>query len=177
MPAHPDRRRWAVGSGRSHPSTVDGVPPWASGSSDIRAALRIQTVATAGEATRMRRAFGSWLHCDVPAELIDDLVLAAYEAVANAVEHAYGAHPGGGPVTLAARRSAEGVVVTVTDEGRWRPVNPSARRGHGLSVMRMLAEVHVASGTQGTVVRFRVLVPAVGLPPPGAERRRQRRTS
>jgi anti-sigma regulatory factor (Ser/Thr protein kinase) len=51
------------------------------------------------------------------AEQVDDLGLAAYEAMANVVDHAYD-RPGG-VFDLHACRSGDTVTVSVTDHGRW----------------------------------------------------------
>ena len=58
------------------------------------------------------------LAIDVTRELLDDLALAVYEAIANMTEHAYPDHADGhGPVRLAAHRSHDGVLITIADEG------------------------------------------------------------
>ena len=87
-------------------------------------------------------------------DLVDDLVLAAHEALANVADHAY---PGGvGEAWLHLTRTRHTVEVDVRDHGRWRPppVEPG-RRGHGLKIIRALADsVEVRHDGTGTLVRM-----------------------
>jgi anti-anti-sigma factor len=91
----------------------------------------------------------------------EDLQLALGEALANAVEHAYGSAGDGECTYRVARESDGSVAVRVRDGGTWRP--PPADKGHrgrGLELISALAvDVEVAhepeSGS-GTVVSFRV---------------------
>lgn len=135
----------------SHP--VDRLDPGAE--ADVRAALRTTTRATTAEATRLRRLFAAWLVLDVgDDDVVDALVLAVYEALANAAEHAY-AGSATGPMHLEARRGATTTRVTVTDEGRWRPGRTGRFRGHGLPAMRHLVDaVHIVRDTRGTRVEL-----------------------
>jgi anti-anti-sigma factor len=96
-----------------------------------------------------------------------DLLLAAGEAVANAVEHA-----GAGTVELRAALVEAGVVeLTVADDGTWKEQVQETHRGRGVGLMRALVdEVIVERGegaARGTVVRLRRRVDA-GPPPPEA---------
>jgi serine/threonine-protein kinase RsbW len=75
----------------------------------------------------------------MPAELRDDMVLAAYEAMANAAEHGYRGQ--GGVIEVHANRTDDSVVVTVADRGEWRP--PPADngfRGRGLRLIEALSQ-------------------------------------
>lgn len=83
-----------------------------------------------------------------------DMVLATYEALTNAAEHAYGAS-GAWLVDLVAARTPEArVVVSVRDQGRWRPPpSDPGFRGRGMAMMRSLAdEMDIRSGEDGTTV-------------------------
>jgi Histidine kinase-like ATPase domain len=73
------------------PGPTTGVPDWTADQvPDARAPLTITAPADAATASLARQEFKAWLAIDVPAgELFDDLVLAVYEALANAVDHAY----------------------------------------------------------------------------------------
>ncbi len=124
---------------------------------DARPPLRAEVTATEHNAAELRRQFHHWLALDTTAHTVDDVVLAVYEAVANAVEHAYAEHPDGpGPVRLVARRIADHVLITVTDEGAWRAPTGDGFRGRGLQLMRHLAqEVTVDRTPDGTVVHLR----------------------
>jgi anti-sigma regulatory factor (Ser/Thr protein kinase) len=105
------------------------------------------------------------LEIDVPAgELFDDLVLAVYETLANAADHAY-LDTDTGPVQLLARRSRTALHVTVTDRGTWRtPASPTTAaptiRGRGLPLIHVLVhDVHVELGPRGTTVHLRTPLP------------------
>ena len=66
--------------------------------------------------------------------------LAVHEAMANAVVHAYADEPEPGPLTVQARRTAEGVEVTVSDEGRGMTPRPdSPGMGLGLPLVATIA--------------------------------------
>ena len=81
----------------------------------------------------VRSALRRWLRSQgVGAEAMEALVLAAGEAAANAVEHAYGLRAEVFDVT--ARREDDEIVIGVRDRGRWR--EPRERgRGRGLAIM------------------------------------------
>lgn len=162
-----DGHRRARGPGPPADSTADGDPAWIRERiADIRVPLTIDGVATARDAARLRHEFTAWLALDVPREPLDDVVLAVYEAIANATEHAYAGHPDGrGPVRLTARRSSDIIAVTISDEGSWRPNTGDSSRGRGLPVIWALIEdVHLDRGQDGTVVHLRARVPVPGVP-------------
>jgi anti-sigma regulatory factor (Ser/Thr protein kinase) len=83
----------------------------------------------------------------------EDLVLATCEAVTNAVEHAE--HPTEPFFDVTSRIVEDGVTIVVTDHGQWRPPTPSAYRGRGLAMMRLLADTTVEPGPDGTTVTLR----------------------
>ncbi len=99
---------------------------------------------------RLRR----WLHAAGARD--DDLtafVLAAGEACANAIEHAYPPPPAG--FELRARVDGDVVEITVSDDGRWREPRESLR-GRGLTIMRAAMDsVDVAPTEHGTTVVLR----------------------
>lgn len=80
-------------------------PPWGGEPlDDIRPSLRAEAAATPRDAARLRHELAAWLALDVPDEPLEDLVLATYEAIANAAEHAYADHiDTAGPVHAPAR--------------------------------------------------------------------------
>lgn len=127
---------------------------------------------TAGE---VRRAILGWAsRADLPVELADELTLAAYEAMANAIEHAYaGAEQG--PLSVRVTRDDTAIVVRVADQGRWRSAAGDELRGRGLLLMEGLAkELAVDRTAHGTTVEMRWSTPEtrpVGPPPvrPDAE--------
>jgi serine phosphatase RsbU (regulator of sigma subunit)/anti-sigma regulatory factor (Ser/Thr protein kinase) len=101
----------------------------------------------------LRRSLRTWLRAaGADVDEVYDLTLAANEAAANAVEHAYG------PVEAHYEVDAtfvDGVVeIEVRDFGRWRPARDSDR-GRGLPLMEGLTdELTVERGDDGTVVRM-----------------------
>jgi anti-sigma regulatory factor (Ser/Thr protein kinase) len=102
----------------------------------------------------MRRLLGRWLHevGATPAEA-EDLSLAASEACANAIEHAYGPAPG--LLELSASMSPTGeAIVAIRDFGSWR--EPRGRnRGRGLMLMQGLTDsVEVIQRDEGTTVQL-----------------------
>ncbi|GAB3149830.1 SpoIIE family protein phosphatase [Amycolatopsis stemonae] len=86
-------------------------------------------------------------------DLAQDVLVAAGEACANAVEHAYPAD--GGTARLAAHLTGTHLVVTVTDQGRWKdpPPDNHVLRGRGMPMMEALADaVTVRHDPAGTTV-------------------------
>jgi anti-sigma regulatory factor (Ser/Thr protein kinase) len=88
-----------------------------------------------------------------PADVVEDLVLAASEAANNAVEHA---QPPTEPFfDVCAAVDDDAVTIVVRDHGAWRqPTSPSVR-GRGLAMMRALADTTVTAGPHGTTVTIR----------------------
>lgn len=109
-------------------------------------------------ATRLvgvRRALQEWaLAAGVPHTTATDIVLAAYEAMANAAEHAY--RDRAGTIDLHASCDDDEVVVTVRDRGDWRPppADPG-HRGRGLLMIKSMSRAEIEPGPHGTTVRMR----------------------
>ena len=102
----------------------------------------------------LRRLLGRWLdETGATRSDIDDLTLAAAEAAANAIEHAYGLAPG--VVELhAATAGADTVKVEISDFGNWRPPR-GTHRGRGLLLMEGLTDdVEVVRTGEGTTVEL-----------------------
>jgi anti-sigma regulatory factor (Ser/Thr protein kinase) len=79
-----------------------------------------------------------------------EILVAAQEACANAIEHAYG--PGRAHFDVDASHDDARIRVTVRDHGRWREPRGS-HRGRGIALMRSLMEhVDVDHADDGTVV-------------------------
>ena len=112
----------------------------------------------------IRLAVQGWTGTAYAAELVDDLQLALGEAVANAVEHAYGPDDDGRVRYRITARTDGGLDVAVDDDGTWRPP-PADRgfRGRGIEMIRRLAAEAAIDVEDGTHVRF-TMVPAVGPP-------------
>ena len=91
-----------------------------------------------------------------------DVVLAAWEACANAVEHPAG---GDGTFLLRATLQSSSVAITVEDEGPWLADAKRAERGLGLHLMRsLMSSVEIDSSRTGTVVRLEKALAPDGAP-------------
>lgn len=114
--------------------------------------------AVAERASALRVALNTWLaELDVDPNRAYDVVLAAYEAMANAVEHAYEAQSGPGTLDLHAQcvPATGWVEVTVADHGEWAVHPPDSTRGRGVPLMHALADTTaVTSDLDGTTVRM-----------------------
>ena len=102
----------------------------------------------------LRRLLGRWLdEAGATRRDIDDLTLAAAEAAANAIEHAYGL--AAGIVELhAADRPRGRVTVEISDFGTWRAPR-GTHRGRGLLLMEGLTDdVEVVRTGEGTTVEL-----------------------
>lgn len=99
----------------------------------------------------VRRRLRSWLRQrGVSDRDIAAITLAASEACANAIEHAYG--PDEATFELRAERTDEEVIIEVIDSGRWR--EPRGQdRGRGLELMETYMDtVEVRRDPEGTTV-------------------------
>jgi anti-sigma regulatory factor (Ser/Thr protein kinase) len=102
-----------------------------------------------------RSALRRWLtQAQVASEQSMDVLVAAGEAVANAIEHGHRHRPEG-TINLSATALVDQVQLTITDTGTWKPAEPPGHsiRGRGISLMRALMHaVTIQSGTAGTTV-------------------------
>jgi len=123
--------------------------------------LELCALADTGNAAILRRRFRAWVDPLADLDTADDLALAVYEALANVVDHAYVERGTPGLMTLWAAVSCplltgRDLVVTVTDEGAWRPSSGPGWRGRGLPLMRELTHATaVLPGDHGTTVQLR----------------------
>ncbi|WP_244210720.1 ATP-binding protein [Amycolatopsis kentuckyensis] len=138
--------------------------------SPIRARFESLVPARLDEATLLRRRFASWLR-RLPLDLDSgtDILLAGYEAVGNAVMHAY---PGRrGRVRLYAVWAGDTVEVVVTDWGCGIPPNRGHRTdpptsGHGLGLIESVTDrMTIETGEHGTrlTMLWRAAIPASAL--------------
>ncbi|MGV9408297.1 ATP-binding protein [Nocardia sp. NPDC003693] len=115
-------------------------------------ALTVQGVPQ--EIASVRHQLAVWLRdMSLDPQTVDDIVLAANEAVSNAVEHGY-AHSAG-TIELRARRTLALVAIEVRDHGCWKTPRPAANsvRGRGLELMRaLMTRVELVADHNGTVV-------------------------
>jgi anti-sigma regulatory factor (Ser/Thr protein kinase) len=102
----------------------------------------------------IRATVRRWLHSvGAPPEVAADVLVAAGEACANVVEHAYG--PAGGTLTVQMELEGTTVVTNVRDNGRWRPARGDDP-GRGTALIRSCSdEMDVIAGVGGTTVTFR----------------------
>jgi serine/threonine-protein kinase RsbW len=84
----------------------------------------------------------------------DALVFACSEAVTNAIEHAY-RDVAAGLVWVSARMGSDGVLLRVTDHGRWRPPGELEDRGRGLLLLDKLMDALEVDHEAGTTVTMR----------------------
>jgi serine phosphatase RsbU (regulator of sigma subunit)/anti-sigma regulatory factor (Ser/Thr protein kinase) len=100
----------------------------------------------------VRNELREWLALTPASEAeASDVVLAAWEACANAVEHAQ--TPSESTFALEASSIGRSVLLRVRDSGRWRVEEERPDRGLGLVLMRSLMDrFQVVPGDRGTVV-------------------------
>ncbi|HSF61161.1 MAG TPA: SpoIIE family protein phosphatase [Gaiellaceae bacterium] len=95
----------------------------------------------------------------------EGLVLAAWEASANAIEHAVGLAES--PLVVCATQENSTIRVTVEDRGRWVPPSDRPGRGFGLQLMRSLtSSVEIVPGAEerGTRVTIECATAGTGGP-------------
>ncbi|WP_427151998.1 SpoIIE family protein phosphatase [Streptomyces sp. TRM70308] len=122
------------------------------------APLEVSFPARSAQLAPVRTALRGWLdRCGLPRQTVQNVLVAAGEACANAVEHGH-RHAPGQTVRLRAEARVDELSVTVTDSGRWQPPRPpqpggTAHRGRGLRLMRaLMQQVTVTPGPTGTTV-------------------------
>jgi anti-sigma regulatory factor (Ser/Thr protein kinase) len=122
--------------------------------------LRLAAPSLPERLSDVRAQVAAWARgLGLSADAVDDIVLAAHEALANVADHAY--PEGGGDAELDAAYAEGEVRVVVRDHGRWRPPpRDPGRRGHGLVIIEGLAEhVEVQRADAGTSVAMRWRLP------------------
>ncbi|WP_082943893.1 SpoIIE family protein phosphatase [Mycobacterium sp. 1274761.0] len=103
-----------------------------------------------------RAALRSWLtRAHVDADQTMNLLVAAGEAVANAIEHGHRDNPEG-VITVEATVQVDQVQLKIADTGSWKPPGPKdVRRGRGLPLMRgLMHDVTVTPEATGTTVHL-----------------------
>jgi anti-sigma regulatory factor (Ser/Thr protein kinase) len=104
--------------------------------------------------SQARRALRRWLrHMGADRDQAAEITLAANEACANAIEHAYSPAPA--RLSVHARTRDREVTLTVRDSGQWREPR-GEHRGRGLTIMTSaMDEVEVNRTSQGTEIVMR----------------------
>jgi PAS domain S-box-containing protein len=119
------------------------------------APLEVTFPAESSQLAPVRKALRSWLgQCGLPPGTVQNILVAAGEACANAIEHGHRDAPGN-DVRLRAEALVGDLRVTITDSGRWkRPQpDPHAHRGRGVALMRaLMQQVTITPGPSGTTV-------------------------
>jgi serine/threonine-protein kinase RsbW len=113
--------------------------------------------AAPAELRGLRHALAEWLEAvGVDPDRRHDIVLAASEAAANAVEHGY-RFDSSGTVRLEAWANGDSVHLAVHDAGDWRAPRGRSDRGRGRAIIEaLMRDVSVENDGQGTVVRMRL---------------------
>jgi PAS domain S-box-containing protein len=125
--------------------------------------LKVDFVADVTQLAPTRHALRGWLdRAGIGSQQSQDVLVAAGEAVANAVEHGHRDHPDG-IVSLRATVDADCLRVTVTDTGQWKaPQQPADNsRGRGLLLMQaLMLGVDISSDSNGTTVSMHARITA-----------------
>ncbi|NEB76044.1 SpoIIE family protein phosphatase [Streptomyces sp. SID14478] len=123
--------------------------------------LALTFPAESSQLAPVRHALRTWLYrCEIPVTTSQNILIAAGEACANAIEHGHRDAPGD-VIQLRAELFLDDLRLTVADSGRWRTPVPeaSAHRGRGITLMRALMQhVTISPGTTGTVVDMRARI-------------------
>jgi anti-sigma regulatory factor (Ser/Thr protein kinase) len=130
--------------------------------------LDLTVRADLGSMNLVRDALRVWLDgAPVGRADAEDVVLATWEACANAIEHAV--DPRAGTVNVRAALDDSRIRVSVSDTGAWAPYSVERDRGLGLRLMRALSSsVDVAQHREGTTVTVEKALTGAPPPPPAA---------
>jgi PAS domain S-box-containing protein len=119
------------------------------------APLHLAFPAQPSELAPVRAALRHWLgQCEVPSDTVQNVLVAAGEACANAIEHAQ-LEAGDATIRLRAEALPHELRLSVEDTGRWRIPRPEANphRGRGIMLMRaLMGQVTITSTDAGTHV-------------------------
>jgi len=119
--------------------------------------LALEFPAHASQLAPARHALRGWLkRAMVNPDQSMDLLIAAGEAVANAIEHGHRDNPNG-VISMDATALVDRVHLTITDSGSWKPPQPTrdSTRGRGIALMRgLMQEVAIQPGIAGTTVHL-----------------------
>ena len=127
--------------------------------------LELRLPADVGAMDVVRDAMRTWLRgVDLARSEVEDLVLATWEACANAIEHAV--EPTDRVVVVKAALDDSRVRVTVCDTGTWAPPSNRKNRGLGLQLMdSLVTSVAITESPAGTTVTLEKTLASV--PEPG----------
>ena len=121
------------------------------------APLELEFPAHVSQVSATRRALRGWLkRAGVDPGETMKVLIAAGEAVANAIEHGHRESPEG-RVRLDATALVDEVQLTITDTGGWKTPEPAsnAHRGRGITLMRgLMQDVTIEPDAAGTTVHL-----------------------
>ncbi|WP_328314951.1 SpoIIE family protein phosphatase [Streptomyces sp. NBC_00442] len=119
------------------------------------APLEMSFPAESSQLAPVRKSLRSWLdQCDLPPTMVQNILVAAGEACANAIEHGHRDAPGD-TIHFRAEAFVDDLHLTIADSGSWKAPQPefNAHRGRGMGLMRALMQrVTVTPGPSGTTV-------------------------
>ncbi|MFF7240027.1 SpoIIE family protein phosphatase [Streptomyces collinus] len=125
------------------------------------APLQVSFPAESAQLAPVRKALRSWLaQCELPPGDVQNVLVAAGEACANAIEHGHRDAPGH-PVRLRAEALVGHLRLTVADSGLWKAPQPehNTHRGRGITLMRaMMEQVTITPGPSGTTVDMQMRI-------------------
>ncbi|MFB1299534.1 SpoIIE family protein phosphatase [Mycobacterium sp. pW049] len=121
------------------------------------APLRLTFPPDAGQLAPARAALRAWLTtARMAPERTMEVLVAAGEAVANAIEHGH-RHSPDGTVSVAATAMVDHVHLVITDTGAWKDPQqpPDVHRGRGIGIMRaLMQDVTIAYDSSGTTIHL-----------------------
>ena len=120
------------------------------------AALSLSFRADPDELAPVRSQLRGWLgQLSMDPLIAQDVLIAACEACANAIEHGYRGSRAG-TVSLRVEVAGPDIVITVSDRGRWREPREIRDRGHGLKLIRAtMRDVAITANELGTTIEMR----------------------
>ncbi|MFF5029828.1 SpoIIE family protein phosphatase [Streptomyces collinus] len=125
------------------------------------APLQVSFPAESAQLAPVRKALRSWLaQCELPPRDVQNVLVAAGEACANAIEHGH-RHAPGQAVRLRAEALVDHLRLTVADSGLWKAPQPerNTHRGRGITLMRaMMEQVTITPGPSGTTVDMQMRI-------------------
>jgi PAS domain S-box-containing protein len=118
--------------------------------------LSLSFPADPDELAMVRHQLRAWIgRLSIDPLVGQDVLIAACEACANAIEHGYRGVPAG-TVRLQVEVTGSDVLITVSDHGRWRPPRQARDRGHGLKLIRAtMRNVEITASDLGTTIEMR----------------------
>ena len=125
------------------------------------APLELTFPADSAQLAPVRATLRTWLtRCGLNHKTMQDVLVAAGEACANAVEHGH-RHAPGEQIRLRAATTVTQLRLTITDSGRWKISQPvdGTNRGHGIPLMRaLMQQVTIEPGDAGTTVDMQLRI-------------------